>query len=48
MLRPLLTLDRTTLAFYDSKRADFQKIYTPSLTHRKNRSKAAPSITTWR
>ncbi|WP_156908834.1 hypothetical protein [Bradyrhizobium murdochi] len=47
MLRPLLTLGRTTLAFYDSKRADFQKIYT-QLEHRKNRSKAAPSITTWR
>ncbi|WP_161855451.1 hypothetical protein [Bradyrhizobium sp. CCBAU 051011] len=47
MLRPLLTLGRTTQAVYDSKRADFQKIYA-QLTHRKNRPKAATSIITSR
>ena len=47
VLRPLLTLGRTTQAFYDSKRADFQKIYA-QLTHRKNRPKAAKSIITSR
>ncbi|XSC42323.1 hypothetical protein ACF1BQ_028160 [Bradyrhizobium sp. RDT10] len=41
VLRRLLTLGRTTQAFYDSKRADFQKIYA-QLDEQKEPSEGGP------
>ncbi|UGY17947.1 hypothetical protein HAP48_0011245 [Bradyrhizobium septentrionale] len=41
MLRRLLTLGLTTQAFYDNKRADFQKLYA-QLDERKEASEGGP------